>query len=204
MNPLQRILLDIVIAMALVGAGFGSGYYTKGKFDKADQVAQVTQVVKDQQKARGDDAVNVADSQQKSAELDRKIDAGADETQSTKKEIKKYAPRADVRPNHVQPETGAEVPRQPSVCPPDFSFLSRGELWLLDGVRQGGRRTADYAAGRSDEEGRTPSDVSRPEFIDGDIEAVGQYNELKERHNALVEYVERMQAAQRKRLGVSE
>lgn len=200
----QRILASIVICVALLTIGFGSGFYTKGKFDKADKVDEVMGVVKDQQKARAGDAENVADSQQKSAELDRKVGAGDAQADTIKKEIKKYEPRADVRPNPVSPETGVSIPGQQSVCPPSFAFLSRGELWLLDSVRLGQPGTPDLAPFKSDDEGRAPSDVARSELLEADVEAVKRYNALKDVHNGLVDYVEWLQAEQRKRLGASE
>jgi hypothetical protein len=200
-NPIVRLVLTVVLA-------FGTGLWVHGKFDDAARTKELERQVQLANQARANDARGAAVAAAKSELLRSNIEFTNTTVDSLKKEIRKYAPRKSSQPTAAPGPsadvagTGLRLPEQPAACRADHAFLTRGELWVLDLARLD--RAADSAAGFGDGEGTEPSDVTREELLDADLEVVKRFNRLKKKHDELVDFVRELQRAQRERLGVSE
>ena len=186
LQKIQALGTAVVVSLVL---GFSTGYYTKYKFAQADIVAEVEEVRKEDGKA-------VEESQKTNVIITAKEEIINDRTARIQSEIKRYtASKTDVC--SAQQSGTIDVSGHPTLRVSDA--LSMGEFSLLNAARKG---TIDYSTLPSDEAGKAPSRVSRDAFIANDIAITGIYHGLATNHNALVDYVEKLQAEQRKRLGI--
>jgi hypothetical protein len=182
MPVLNQLLAKLGILAAVFIMGFTSGFYTKAKFYQASEVKQVNV-------ARAGDAKQEEISQAKSALLAKEIETRNEVGDSLKKEIKRYVPRkpkTTTRPAIDPAGSGLRLDRAKADGWPAQSFLTRGELWVLNSARAGG---TDPATRPSDGEGVVPAAVAREDFLENDIEIAIRFNNLKRKHDELVDWV---------------
>lgn len=173
MLPFNIKTLALAIAASLT-VGFCTGYTTKGKFVKADQLESVIE-------ARHQTAHAVQQSLDISSAVEKQI------TDSTSQSVvirKKVA--AIIKPQEPINEAHLRV---------DCSGIDIdvGVVQLLNAARAG---TDPGATSYGNAEGKASSGLTLPELLDNDLEVVGLYHELSARHNALVDYVESIIKAQ--------
>lgn len=190
---ITTFLLACFMALSIGAVG---GYYTKGRFVKADRVDKIADV-------RKEDASNAAHAQATSIALADDIHAVRGSIADLKKESVRYVTRRVEVPQACAPTGAPESPdghRAPRVLAADDA-LPIGLVRLLNAARGG---AADRPAIGSDAEGQAPSDVAVQDFIDNDFDIVAEYHGLAKRHDALVEFVAGIQRNQRARLGISQ
>jgi hypothetical protein len=95
-------------------------------------------------------------------------------------------------------ETHDEAPSDP-VC--GHFYLDRGTVRMLNAARLG---TAPDSAAVGDDASDSAPALCVGDFVDSDFELTKAYNDLAERHNALVDAVEQFQKEQRERMGIKE
>lgn len=165
---IKNILIAAVIALAV---GFGIGFYVKSEFVKADQVAAVIEV-------RREDAVNII--------AEQAIDTKVLDQESKNNENAARISDAIRKTKPVSiPTGGLHVPKQEVVCSTD-PFLSVRLVRLLNNARTG---SPVESAQRTDAEEQAASDVTVSDLADSDVEVARLYRELAGRHDELVDWV---------------
>jgi cell division protein FtsB len=190
-SSIVRLIAASAISLAVGGY---AGWYVKDKFIKAKQVNQLVKV-------RKDDAKAVSYSQARNQMLTTEIQLDRDRFTTLKKEVRRYVVTRAETSQRCSAETVATNTvgsGQVSVLASD-DRLPVGLVRLLNDARTG---TPDSATDSSDGEGKAPSDVTAEDFIENDLDVVAEYRELAKKHDELVNFVERLQDEQRKRMGV--
>lgn len=160
---------NIVLAVALaLGVGFSVGFYTKGRFVKADQLEVVTE-------AQHQTAVDIQESLKTSLAVEQKVTTSDQQMTTIRKEVARRT-----QPKETTNEANLHAP----VC--DWR-LDVGTVRLLNAARDG---SALDTASLVDGAGKAPSEVGLPDLLDNDLEVVQLYRELAVRHDSLVDYVE--------------
>lgn len=161
------IILSCIVSFVL---GLSLGYWTKAKFVKADAYEQLSD-------AQTETASEVQKSLQTSLTVETKADAQSERVSVIRNKARKHFKET---PNEARLDRKTDCPSGPAV-------LDAGTVFLLNTARS---RTGIGAPEFGDEEGRAASPVSLSDLIDNDLEVVGKYWELAERHDALVDWVE--------------
>lgn len=176
LSSLRNVILALLVGL-LVG-GFG-GYYTKGKFTEADVVRRTVEL-------RKADVVAVDQMQMAEKRLQENISSSEENVQKIRKEIKRHVPfvQTPTAKPEVDAGAGKVVDLREAGCPE--RTLSVGVAGMLNAARAG--RSFDPAAW-SNAESEAPSGITDQDFIDNDLEVVGQYHDLAKRHDALVDWV---------------
>lgn len=159
----KNIVMAWIIGFAV---GFPAGFYTAGRFVKADQLEAVDQ-------AQRGTAVGIRESLKESAALDRSLDMGAAQNAQIKKLVVRRVKSQKVK--HENPVTCSAW------------TLDVGTVGLLNSARAG---TPIDAASLGDEASKAPSSITPADLVENDTEVVGMYHDLAKRHNALVDYVQ--------------
>lgn len=197
---LKNILLALFMGLLL---GIVGGFYTKDKFFKAEQVERVVEV-------RKTDAENVKQVAQADAELGQRQEKKDEAVTQAKTQVA----RIEARAKHLSSTAPAKRPDETAVCRADpqvpeqaesqdspDSGLSVAHVRMLNAARAG---ALDPGLEPSDGEIATSAAIARAEFLENDLEVVRRYHRLAEAHDELVSEVEKLQAEQRKRLGLSD
>lgn len=158
--------LSIAIGASLI-VGFGTGYYTKAQFDKADQLDAAIQ-------ARNNTAIGIKESLIVSADVENK----ATKSSAINDDIRKVVAA------HLKGKTNeTSQTNQEHSC---NSNLDNWTVGMLDAARTG---TVVNTTVISDDQSKATSNVTLQEFIDNDLAVVGLYKDLAIRHDTLVDYV---------------
>lgn len=159
----KTIAIAVVASLAI---GFGAGFYTATRFDKANLVDGYAV-------AKQMTAQNILNSALSSAKVDSALD-------SSDKNIDSI--RDQVTARFIKWEKNEKN------CTSKWT-LDMATVGMLNNARAGG---AVSTATISDDQGSTPSDITAAEFIDNDLQVVKLYQKLAIRHNALVDYVDEL------------
>lgn len=162
---IKLALLGIAGAFAI---GTGVGYYTKGQFVKADHLDAAIE-------AREVTASNIQESLSISSAVEQKTTASNQRIAIIRKKA--------VERNKPKETVDVTLPVQPvRNC-----NLDHDTVRLLNAARD---PAAALPTGNPDAESQAASQVTQSDLIDNDIEVVGLYHELAERHDALVDWVQ--------------
>jgi hypothetical protein len=171
----------VCLGLALI-TGFGTGWYTKGQFVKADMVDQVSE-------AQEQSKENLKISHAIDVKVTEKVDATAVTTDKYVKEIRRAKPikpaLEPVAAVHIPASLSApvETPVAPSAVDCADPVLTVGAVRLLNDALAG--RSPD-PAGYSNAKDQAPSDVGLQEVSEHLVKVAGQYHQLGARHDALV------------------
>ena len=201
MKQSSAILSWLLSAAMAAAAGYGVGVANM----QAEQAKQVSDAAQTAQQAANTEATY-------SAQTSAHVDATAAASTSNINNIKDalvghleqtqpkvvyrdrivYRDRAPSNDQGSEPNSSAiqhgDVEAGDSVRPWTFD---RGTVGMLNAARLG--LSAD-AASFSDGAGSAPSTVGVPEFVSNDLQVVARYQSLKIKHDALVDYLERLKA----------
>lgn len=185
---IKNVLIAAVIGLAV---GFGTGFYAKSQFFKADQLDTAVKV---QEQTKAD----IKDGVQTSVAVEKKADQAVENVSAIRKQVAKRLAdkpaQSVVISNPTQQEPGNEEPRIGLCVHPDPS-LDVGTVRLLNAAREG---AALDPASLGDDASKAPSGIGIAELVDNDLEVVGLYQELAVKHNALVDFVEKKLGIQSK------
>lgn len=163
-----------IVAAVVLALAFEAGYYVRGDHDTAKEVKQV---VAEQKQT----ATNVVQAVQASQKIEEKVQFINEAAATNGRAIHD---RVVTQIKYVYKENEGE--KQTTVaCGP--AYLDVGTVRLLNATRQG--FSLDPAS-ISNDPGATAPALPIADFVDSDNEVVRRYNELSERHNALVDSVE--------------
>lgn len=157
--------IAIAISLSLI-LGFCSGFYTSGQFAKASQLEAVTEI-------QHQSTLEIEKSLTTSLDVEKKVTASNTSVSALRKQAQA----------HLK-ESKDDKPSQ-NHCNANDAFLDPDIVFLLNSARIG----VVGATSGSDGESKATSGIGIPAFIDNDLEVVGMYHELAERHNALVDWV---------------
>lgn len=164
MTNIKNIVLAVALALSV---GYCTGYYTKGRFVKADQFEAATE-------ARSETAKDIQQSLEISAVTGQEVAASNQQVAVIRKKV-----AARVQPKETPNEANLHL-----VC---RDGLDVGTVRLLNSARDG---SALDPASSADGASQAASGIGLPELLDNDLEVVGMYRDLAIKHNALVDYVE--------------
>lgn len=167
---LPEIRNALIVAIAASVIGFGAGYATKAKFDKADALTKMVEV-------RHEDAATVQQSVQASASIEKQAGAATQNVETIRQQVAQRLRQPPIKDEHHEDAT--------QECP--AWTLDVGTVRLLDAARAG---TPPDPSGLGDDESKAPSAVGAAAFIDNDLQVIELYHDLATRHDALVDYVE--------------
>ena len=164
---IRNTLIALVVGIVI---GAGAGLYFKGKVDDAAQVKSLVQQRKED--------VHAVDQTRKAEELlQQKLQGASEQIANMRRAIQRH--RHDLAQGQTQDD------QNPTDCA--NPVLSVGTVRMLNAARANEPFDTD-ALGNA--ESKAPSEVEVADIIDSDIEVVGMYHDLAERHNALVDWVE--------------
>ena len=194
---------EIIVAALAILIGFGLGYHYKSVSTKA---ATETAVAKADQKVITGAAKDI----KKADQIDAGVQAKLDEKDKTIESIRQrlqdlqdhppiryvtsHSPSNEVGKNDSQPAPAAssgpnDVGTAVATVPGNSCFfLDNESVRLLNAAREG--VPVDSPAGAGYAAGVTFAPVSAWNFIDNDLTVVKRYNDLAEKHNSLVDYVQ--------------
>lgn len=169
MFDLNNVKNVALVSIATFILGWGSGFYVKAQFYKADKLDTVIE-------AKVETANNITESIDRSAKVETEVRAGEQRVAVIRKTVAK---RIQEKEKTSEPQT--KMPSNP-VCTLDVGTVS-----LLNAARDGTSsvRPDSYINAES----QAPSSVGVAELIDNDLEVVQLYQELAIRHNDLVDQV---------------
>lgn len=190
MNFLTQFRWTILALIAGLVIGFGSGWYVKGKFYRAAQVEQTQKAFKGTAK----EIVNAID---RSRDLDATIEKKREQQDDIKQVAVARAVRISKKENKNEPVPSCSVSSvQPTIDQNEMRFvrhfdtdghLDVGTVRLLNAAAEG---KPLEPISISDAESEAPSEATGEDLLSNSFEIRKLYNELSDRHNALVTEVE--------------
>lgn len=195
--------IKFIAAALIIGltVGFGSGYYTKAKFVKAEMVDEMVET-------RKGDAYAVQDSRARDEAIALKSDTVGANIDAVRQVIRKRAARATEQASAVQtvaPQNeagvgivegkGLQLRAARTICFGDN--LPIGDVRLFNLAFDG---QFDRATLTLDATSEAASQVTGADFCAHVLDIAEQYHELAINHNALVDFVADLMRNQRARL----
>lgn len=166
LSGIKNLFIIAVIGFVL---GFASGYVTKSEFVKADLASASA-------KERKDTATAVVDSVKTSANIDKVVSVRKAKLDAVSEVVSK----------RITATYKVEERNENAISNWKFDV---GTVGLLNSMREGG---ADSSTTISDDEGKAASDIGIVEFQKNDSEIIKMYWDLAGRHDALVDFVQRL------------
>lgn len=179
----------VSLAVGLLLGGYGGYRYASSTYKQKAQ----ENVLRDIVAIRKIDVAAVSNSQTESKVVEAKVATVEARVTEVKKKVKQQN-------YQVRLDGGITDEDRKVDLAGDRIVLADGTVCLLDTARA--NRTFNCPAAGSDAASGTTLDVTLEEFVDNDLTVVQKYHALAARHNSLVDYVERLQAEQAKRLRV--
>lgn len=197
----MMILRSILLWAAALSIGFGSGFYTATQFAKADKLEAL-----ETQNERHEQTISAL--KRESIASVRRTIQQAREIASIDAEITSVVLREledeNAKANRVERELSKlhkVVVHQQACSDIGNAHLSNAAVWLLNDARApsgannpGGEAAVRASAKVSDDSGQTPSTITvRRELIEH-ASCATEYNKLMNRHNALIDRLEKVNA----------
>lgn len=195
---IRSALIASIAVVALCAASFGMGI----AHNERDHAKQVSDAAQTAQQAANTEATYSA---QSSAHVDATAAASTSNINNIKDAVvahlEQTQPKVIYRdrsaqcsngsePNLPTPASGLHEGAESAGAGGNWTF-DRGTVGMLNAARLG---LSAESASISDAEGNTPSSVGIPQFVGNDLSVVARYHALKIKHDALVDYLERLQA----------
>lgn len=180
---MRNLLIALLVGLLM---GTSLGYYVKSRLVKADRVEHIVET-------RKTDVRSVVAMQKTEKVLQAKVESTKTNIDNIRKEVKRHETHVRV-PAKRSKENGTVGSGQVSKDSEANSFASGScERVLNDrtvGLLNAARANKPFdPAPWLDGEGEAPSLVTDEDFIDNDLEVVGMYHDLAQRHDALVDWV---------------